>query len=389
MHLMLVSVVLPPNPDGIGDYTARLATQLAADGHDVTVVCCRGAQPAEPIDNVTIAEELSPRGWRAVGRLRGLIDELDSAGRRPDTIVLQFNPFSWGRWGFNPRLALTLQRIKRAWPGMPVAVMFHETFVPPLGAKFHAMRLWQLPGYRAVADLADARFFSIQRWAEQEAARRPDKPTSHLPVGSNLPRSALTREEARQPLGLTPDDFVAGVFGGAHPSRLVGHAAAAAAATAGACPRLKLLVVGTAGPSVKEELRSLGCDMEIIDRGYQPAEATADAVAAMDVLLSPFVDGVSTRRGSAMAALQHGVPLLTTAGISTDDAFAAEGNHSLVMTEAEDKRAFAAAAVQLASDPPLRQQVGSRGRELYRRCFDWPVVASRLVENTQTASTPK
>ncbi len=41
----------------------------------------------------------------------------------------------------------------------------------------------------------------------------------------------------------------------------------------------------------------------------------AEAIAAMDIMLNPFTDGISTRRGSALAALQQGVPLVTTKGM--------------------------------------------------------------------------
>ena len=50
----------------------------------------------------------------------------------------------------------------------------------------------------------------------------------------------------------------------------------------------------------------------------EPADEVSRRLSAADLNLSAFIDGVSTRRGSLMAALQHGVASVGTRGYLTD-----------------------------------------------------------------------
>ena len=90
-----------------------------------------------------------------------------------------------------------------------------------------------------------------------------------------------------------------------------------------------------------------------------------------------MIDGVSTRRGSVMAALQHGVAVIGTAGPLTDPVLRAAGA-AIRLTEVGEPERFAAAAAALAADPAGRAALGAAGRDLYAREFDSAVTAARL-----------
>src|SRR4051794_30823895 len=113
MKIQIAAAALPPLIDGIGDYTAGLATQLSrsADVHVLTT--CE--HPVNPIPGVRISPAFSPGVRRSVRRLTGFV-----AAERPDWFVLEFNQFSFGRWGLNPFLPAVLRRIRRTWPAMRV-----------------------------------------------------------------------------------------------------------------------------------------------------------------------------------------------------------------------------------------------------------------------------
>ena len=72
-------------------------------------------------------------------------------------------------------------------------------------------------------------------------------------------------------------------------------------------------------------LRGLEAGIEVLTPGFLDAEIFAARLAATDVFLVPTVDGASTRRGSLMAALQHGLPVLATDGDLTDGVLRREG----------------------------------------------------------------
>lgn len=100
----------------------------------------------------------------------------------------------------------------------------------------------------------------------------------------------------------------------------------------------------------------------------------------MDLYLAPFPDGISTRRGSAIVALQHGVPLLSTRGRLSDTVFLAAEGTSLALAPATSAREFAAGALELYRDPERRARIGRGGRDLYDRVFSWECIAARMVK---------
>ncbi|HEU0318019.1 MAG TPA: glycosyltransferase, partial [Solirubrobacteraceae bacterium] len=112
--------------------------------------------------------------------------------------------------------------------------------------------------------------------------------------------------------------------------------------------------------------------------GTLPAGELAGWVAAADLALLPFVDGVSTRRSTVVAALQHGVCVLSTDGRMTDHEL--RETAALVLTAADDAAAFACAAARLGVDPRLRARHATAARQRFERRHAWPVVARRLLE---------
>ncbi|QDT15490.1 glycosyltransferase family 4 protein [Alienimonas californiensis] len=366
--------LLPPAPDGIGDYTAQLAAALSAvdeaAGDGGTIGVLTGSNPADPIPGVEIVpcENLLRGGLAAaVGR------------RRPDWLVVQYNPFSYGRRGFAPRLPLALRACRRASPGTRVAVMVHELFVPFADAKTAAMSLWQRPQFAAVTALADVTFFSIEAWTARFRRRHPRRRAVHLPVGSNLPQvaggaadQAVLREALRAGWNLGPNVPVLGLFGSAHASRLLPLVDAAAAAARERSPEAALLYVGPHGAAVRAALGG-----RVIDAGRLPAAEAARQFAAMDLALAPFVDGVSTRRGSMIAGLQQGVATVGTRAFLTDGLLRDADGTALRLTPPEPAP-FAAAVGELLDDPARRAVIAAGGRALYDAQFAWPAIADRL-----------
>jgi glycosyltransferase involved in cell wall biosynthesis len=86
----------------------------------------------------------------------------------------------------------------------------------------------------------------------------------------------------------------------------------------------------------------------------------------------PFPDGASEKRGSLLAALSNGLPVITTKGRSTP-------------TELEDVVRFCSspaeaveAAQALLEAPALREELGARGRH-YAEKFSWESIAQSHI----------
>jgi len=376
MTISLASGGYPPDLDGVGDYTWWLSGTLAREGsHAVTVLTRHGPVTLQP--GVHVAPTFDPANLATVRNLPAAL-EIGGLASPGSWLVFQYNPFSWGRRGWCPHVPQTLARVKRIFPSLGVAVMFHETTVPRWPLRFAAMRLWQRRFFRATCRLADVAFASTERYQRQIITAGARNAPIHLPVGSNLARGTLTNEAARKELGLSAGDVVVGVFGSAHMSRLLDWIAAAFRALSAKFSNVKLIYLGPDGRAI---CNALGGREFLIDLGVCATDKAGAYFNCMDLSLAPFTDGISTRRGSAIAALQHGVPLATSVTGWTDSVFTGNVLRGLLLSRAANARDFASDVVAWSGFltepealPALRREVV----EFHDRFFAWPVIAQRL-----------
>ncbi len=336
--------------DGIRDYTRRLLVALREAAVDAELL-----QWADGVPKATN------------GRAASALDATEL-----DALVVQYNPFSYGRWGFAPGLPLFLARLRRRRRRPRIAVMFHETYVDMRSLSWALMGSWQRAQLVAVQAAADVQLCSIQRWTERLRRTALGRPVHHLPVASNLPDARAERERARHQLGADADTVVLSCLGLRHPGRLQEHVLAAARAAGALAPSVLVLDLGAGERSQSE----LGRNVRLRSSGFLDEHDLAAQLAASDVFLAPYRDGVSTRRGSVMAALQHGVPVVGTAGHLSDDVLRDAPGLTLVAIGAPDD--YARAVASLVRDGERRAELGAAGRQLYERSFDWPVLVGRL-----------
>lgn len=376
MKIDLITPALPPQLNGIGDYTACLAAALAtgASGSptcSVRVLTARGHQH-DPIPGVGIVGSFSPSQRQSVRRI---VDHV--AARRPDWVLLQYNPFSFGRWGLNLYLPGVFAAIRRRSPATRLGLMTHEPFVPLIGCKYAVMTTWQRWQLWKLGQSADVLLFSIEPWAKRFSAWFPGKRIHHLPVGSNIPDAGFERGEARARLGLARQQMVLGFFGAANPTRALEHVRATGAALRHAGVDALLLYVGKDGAA----LRAAAPEMEVRDEGPLPALEVSRCMAAMDLYLAPYVDGVSTRRTSFMTGLQHGAAIVGTSGPLTDRELREAEGQAFLLADVQSPHTFAEQTRRLIESDPLRQRLGREAARLYQERYTWERIARRLIES--------
>lgn len=323
--------------DAIDEYSRRLVDAMADAGHSATYV---------------------PDGLRAVR----------AGAHQPAWILLQYMPFSYGRWGFAPTLVRDAMALKRK-TGTLFGVMVHEAWVTMNTWRTCVMGSYQRLQLRSLLLLADVLFVSTGYLRAALGNR-----AVHLPVGSNISPTTMSRSEARRRLDVG-DEFVVTLFGTGNPHRVLEHPEAAIARLAGVHgPRnVRVLNLGLGAPQPR-----VPPGVHVITPGGLPAQEISRHLLASDVLLLSFSDGISTRRGTLMAGLAHGIPVVGLSGVSTDDVLTAHPD-AVVLTPVGDPGAFADAVLELASDPQRLAQTGRAGTALYRAEFDWPVIAERVT----------
>src|SRR5437762_13793027 len=114
--------------------------------------------------------------------------------------------------------------------------------------------------------------------------------------------------------------------------------------------------------STEFRLKILAQNPSLNEQIYATGEVTGAELSVWvrkcDMMIQPYPDGVSGRRTTAMVALSHGLPIVTTAGPLTEELWAQSSAAALVPVG--DAPGFLAAVNALLADEQKRNQMGFR-----------------------------
>jgi hypothetical protein len=315
--------------DGIGDYTRALSAAVAGTtALDVSV---------------GTLETPVPRGTR--------------------TVVLEYNPFAYGRRGVSAGVVSTMVRLRRR--GVRTVLMIHEPYVAAMSSRttvLAAVQRLQLEALKQASQVVVA--------ASAGAARRSRGVDCVIPVGSNVPDCRHERMRVRERLH-TDTTTVLAVFAGGRAGHLPELVTAAARAVSERCGAVDLWLLG------RDPIRptDLPQAVHVVRPGRLEPTELAGRLAAADVFLATYDDGVSMRRTTLAAALQHGLPVVGTRGRDSDAVYL--DRPALALAETCDHQQFADNAAALIGDPARRERASDDARALYDSTFSWGAIAER------------
>jgi glycosyltransferase involved in cell wall biosynthesis len=370
VKIHIIAAALPPQIDGIGDYTAHMAAELTRSA-EVTVLT--GTAHPNLIPEACVHHVFSASQPRSVWNLLKPIEQ-----EKPDWVLLQYNPFSYGRWGLNSHLPEVLHLIKGLGQTR-IAVMAHETYTPIFNCQSALMSVWQRRQFQQLGQCADVLFFSMERSSRVCPSRFPQARRIHLPVGSNVPFVPVSKNQARAELNIAKEIVVLGLFGNLHISRMLGRVQEAAETVRRMGKKPLILYVGPDGNAFQNFLGNTPS----ITEGPLPGAEISRRLAAIDIYLAPFTDGISTRRGTVMAGLQHSLPTVGTMGDNTDSLLLSENGRSFLLAEAGSASQFSAHVRHLLEHPDQREELGRNGQQLFSSSFTWKHIAARLLSELE------
>jgi glycosyltransferase involved in cell wall biosynthesis len=358
----------PPEPGGVADYTASLARALAAAGH-VAHVWCRGDSTRPAAEPGGVCDHRGAGRYGPTGLAR-LDEELDRFPG-PRTILIQYVPHAYGWKAMNlPFAAWAASRARR---GDEVRVMFHEVAYPWVGRPIRHNVIAAANRLMAALLLGacSRAYVSIPAWIPILRRLGGGRvPITWTPVPSNVPAGATPEGVERRRAELLdgrPETLVVGHFGTYGPL-IVGLLAPILGDLLDRRSDVRVLLLGVGGDRWRPELergspRRLG---RVVATGALPSTSIPDYLRACDLLIQPYPDGVSGRRTTVMAALDNGVPVITTIGRLTEPIWA-EGHVTAV--PAGDAIRLAELAAELLDSPGRRAELGRAGRRLYEDRF--------------------
>ncbi len=372
MYLALLTTELPPKPNGIGDYTYFLGEALASQGHQITLLTGAG-------------DFQTPTGCRllttAFTPSQGILDSLPPAlaTSQPDWLVIQYNPFMYARRGITPWLPLAIQKCKKMFPQLKIAIMAHELFVQPENWKFMVMHPFQKAQLWSLLQLVDVAFVSIEQWTKLIKSWIPNKPVVHLPVSTNIPLAVLADQDKpllKHQLNLPEHALILGSFGSGHMGKMQGLLLNSLRKLREQNIPAYLLFIGSGGKAMQAVCPP---DLQpfLITTGFLDTVQTSHYFQIIDLFLSPFLDGISTRRTSAICGFTHGLPVLSTYGHLSDSFWRDELADNLVAVA--DEAGFSQLVLRAAQEPAFRAKLSEAGLRLYPRYFTWEKITEKLL----------
>lgn len=359
----IITGEFPPQPGGVSDYTCLLAGALMAAGDEVDVWAPQCSQPNPAPTDVPVHRLDGGFGPRGLAELDHQLRRRSRASR----LLVQYVPHMYGFKAMNLPFCAWLAARCRPAPWL----MFHEVAFPVqrgqglrhnlLGRVHHLMA-------RLAARSAERVFVAIPRWETQLNAWAGWRgAVTWLPVPSNLPTrvSRQAADQTRRALLAERTDRLLGHFGT--------FSGAMARMLEAILPDLlrdgrMALMLGRGSTGFVAELSAR--HPQLADRCFAradlPAHDVACHLAACDVLVQPYVDGVSSRRGSAMAGLALGKPMATTRGPATEPVWS---EHRLVALADAPDRGLAESIERLLADPDECAALGERAAAGYEQFF--------------------
>ena len=393
MRVLLVTGEYPPMQGGVGDYTRELGLALVALGVEVHVLTAKAAAPGHlrPWRAATepTVHAIVPRwGWGVWRIMQETAQRL-----QPNIVHIQYQAAAYG---MHPALNLVPMRLLQGQARPCLAVTFHDLRVPYLFPKAGPLRRWVILRLARAADAVITTNMTDFRSLQSAGGI---KMLDLIPIGSNIrahPPSGYDRATWRARLGISPEEIVLCYFGFLNASKggetLILTLAELVRRNV---PARLLMIGGQVGASdptnmaylgrVRNLINYLGLTERVHWTGYVPEEEVSAYFLAADVCVLPYRDGASFRRGSLMAALAHGLPIVTT--LPNEESSAPTAFHlprlmdeeNVLLVPPEDPSRTATAIQRLMIEPTLRERIRQGACKL-AEAFRWEDIAARHVE---------
>lgn len=352
---------LPPRYCGIGDYSVNLAGELRSQGHEVLLIGSRGEYAP--------GLKIVPDDWSVSG-LNRLYSHIQAM--QLGHLILQFTPLMYIQDGWRNQSLIELwQKLSDV---ANTSLIVHETYFRSWCRPKSILRgAFEKRDLVAMCRASHNVFTASEPLIFEMAEWRLQRPPILLPIGSNVPEAVSDIEALRTHYRLTPGTLVLTLFGGGnnlmwkldHVQRLEQRL------RQGGIEHVWLLLGGIPRSWLPE-------GAAVVDPGRLPLPELSAHLQMTDLFLMPNWSGVSAKRGTLMAAMNHALPVVGTRGYMTDRFWG--GVEGVLLAQQNDIAGFVDMVVALAGDPLRRQLLGKANRKYFLAHFSREVIVQQLID---------
>ncbi|TWT34630.1 glycosyltransferase family protein [Blastopirellula retiformator] len=374
--LHIITGQYPPASGGLADYTQRLAFGVSESGGDAIVWCCNASVSETPAGkSLRVCRPAASFGFCGILKLNRALAKFD----RPRRLLVQWTPQLYGWRSMNVLFCLWVLVRGRVYRD-EVEVMVHELFLPLVGSLKQRvaaivqrlMVLMMLQGVSSVCTSTSAWTPGIKRYL----VGRPINVTT-LPIPSNI-ELVQDSDEVNRRRSTFQGQQIIGHFGTCG-DLIAEHLEPIIQSGLAEFPDAVFLLFGRNSDRWASQL-SLGDQASrkrIVGLGELPEREISLWLQACDVMVLPYPDGVTTRRGTTMASLQHGCCVITNDGPLTEGFWREQD--ALVLVEKPDSVQYVNTLRTLLSDTDSRARLCKQARRFYGKNFSLKHTTERYV----------
>lgn len=290
-------------------------------------------------------------------------------------ILLQYTALGWSQRGFPIGAAVIVWIARRR--GAKCAIVFHDAMSyrgPRWIDRFrHRVQVWVMRKLYGLA-LHSITTVPVEKltWLPQPATK-----AEFIPIAANL---SGTLVKSKDPVRENNSPKTIAIFGVTGPPQLLPEAELIAQIVRQAADKLKNVRLLVIGRNAKESEAPLcaalaGANVELDVHGVLPADEIERRLYQADALL--FVrGGISSRRGSALAGIACGLPVVAFQGSETGTPIIEAG---VLLSPEGNSVALANNLARVLSDDPLRNDLRRRSLEARDKYFSWNVIARKFL----------
>jgi len=382
MKICFITGKFPPQPDGVGDYTYFMAEELVELGNSIDVITS--------VTGNSINEGYSYRFRVHRIALRWSVFELPNIIKlikkiTPDVVNIQYVPHA-----FHPRalsfavniIPLLLRIICRN--KVKIIVTVHEDYVWSFSSpKLLFLSFWNRFVYLLICWFSHGIVITSKKF--EKGVHAINKKYKLIPVCSCIPRIRITDRDIatlrKKLLNGKEGIFLIGTFGNMHPSKDILQIFSLIKRLSEVY-NIKFLWIGGRDIENKEEfiknkLEEYHLQNIVEFTGFQDRESISRLLSAIDIFLLPYSEGVTTRRTSVMAALEHSLPVISTISEFTEDYFKHGG---IILVPVNNTENMYNELLLLLKESRRLTSLKIEAENLFKRYFERKIIGLQLLE---------
>ena len=368
MRIGIITGEYPPMQGGVGAYTQILARYIAHAGHDVFIFSNEQAEEEEK--SIHLTNTAANWNFGTVRAIKHWVRE-----NNLDLVNIQFQTAAYD-------MSAWLHFLPQLLP-VPVITTFHDLRFPYLFPKAGKIRDW------IVMHLA-RQSAGVIVTNHEDYARVNHLPCVQLiPIGSNIATQLPENYNMytwREQHNINPETTLLAYFGFINESKGVDTLLHALSQLKDDLDIKLIMIGGRTGASdptnaaysskIDSLIEQLNLTDHVLWTGFLPDEQVSAWLKTASLVVLPFRDGASFRRGSLMAAIEHECAIITTRPQAEIPAFQHGNNMFLVPPDNPEQLTDAIRTVSKSTDFGAKLRVGASRLRLE---FQWEPITNDTI----------